>query len=243
MKIAVTIFIKDGEAWRLRNVLHALSIQSRMPDEVIIVDFGSSEENCEKYKFEMVVGLQKGLTAEYIRVEENTEVFHPARMANIATENTDCDYIITTDIDVVFTKNALELAEKEFSKGNFIMCRRKDLPEGLTPYYKKSVDITDQTDLIYDLTDVELRKGHGSFQGTRVSWLRESGGYDENFKGWGFYDMEIEWRAKHRHSIEWTMLDDIGMKMVHVHHEVLPYRDKTYQINKDYFFKKIGRET
>ena len=239
MKIAVTIFIKDGDPWRFRNVLFSLMEQSRQPDQIIIVDFGSTKKNSEDYQ-RMAGG--SGIDTEFVVVRDDTKVFHPARMANIATKHTSCDYLITTDIDVVFTRNAIELAEREFEKGNFVMCRRKDLSEGLTPYFEKSISMINQVDLIYDLTDIELRKGHGSFQGTKVSWLREEGGYDENFKGWGFYDMEIEWRAKHRYGIEWTMLDDLGMKMLHVYHDTLPYRDKTYQTNKDYFFKKIGKE-
>lgn len=241
MTIAITIFIKDGDYWRLRNSLYSIFEQTREPDEVIIIDFGSTKENTKRYEAITYAFSLSGVTIKYIKIDNDTDTFHPARMANRAIEETSCDYIITTDIDVVFSRNALLLAEKEFEKGNFVMCARKDLDEGLTPYFKKSMSMVTQVDWIYDLTDVELRKGHGSFQGTSVSWLKANGMYDEKFKGWGFYDMDIQYKAQ-RKGVDWVWLNEIGMKMIHTYHETLPYRDTTYQKNKDYFFKKYGRE-
>jgi hypothetical protein len=223
MTITTAIFIKNGEHWRLRNHLLSIYDQDVLPDEVLLMDFGSSAKNRAIYK-------QMEYYFPIMRVVEmDGREFHPAKIANEAVRQSKSDFIIMSDIDVVYSTNAYKLAKQEFSKGNFIMCARLDLPpESNNP------ELTDFWEFWKD--NQELRKGHGSFQGMSRKFLIENP-YDEGFKGWGFYDMEMEYRARDL-GYNWTWLNKIGMKMMHVYHDPLPYHKETKEINKKYFFNK-----
>jgi glycosyltransferase involved in cell wall biosynthesis len=225
MKIAIAILIKNGEDWRLRNVLKSLKNQDRKADEIILVDGGSTYINYLKY-----LKVIENLQLKVIRASSACKLFHPARMLNKALSVTSCDYLIATDIDIVMSKNALEEAEKEFELGNFVMCSRLDLDETSN---KPTIDFK-----IDDWwADKKLRKGHGSFQGVSTRWIRSIGGYCDEFRGWGFYDMYLEWVAKKKGK-KWTMLDKKGVKLLHVYHDPLPYRDQTSKKNQNLYYKK-----
>lgn len=218
MTIATGIFIKNGEAWRLEKCIKATQKQTRPPDEIIVVNFGSTPKNSRDYK-------KICKEVKYIEIQENTETFHPSRIANICIKATKCQYIIFTDIDCVPSPNAYQLAEQVFQAGYFVMCRRIDLMRSEDPHPS---------------IDRKLHKAQGSFQGMSVDWIKSKGGYDEGFRGWGFYDLHIEWMAV-QDGIQWRWLDELGMRLYHYHHEPLPYRKETSKKNQNYFYKLIGK--
>lgn len=225
MKIAIAILIKNGDDWRLRNLLKSIRDQERKPDEIILVDGGSTYLNYLKY-----LKVIERLEMKVIRASSACNVFHPARMLNKALSVTKSDYMIATDIDIIMSPNAVALAEKEFELGNFVMCSRLDLDETSN---RPTIDfIIDEW-----WTDKKLRKGHGSFQGVSTKWMRNIGGYCDEFRGWGFYDMYLEWLAKKKGK-KWTMLNKQGVKLLHVYHEPLPYREKTSKKNQNLYYKK-----
>ena len=209
MKIAFTIPIKDVEDFRLKKALECHFYQTRQPDEGFVIDYNSKIINKKIYK-SIVASFP---TVTFIEVIKDTDVFSAARMHNIAIKQTNSDYLIFTDVDILPSRNAYEVVEDELIKNPqaILMCARRDLP---VESHNPDVDF---------IKDFELwakkgiyHPGPGSFMCLSVWWLKEVNGFDEFYKGWGTYDVDMQRRAKKDGLIEIWL--DTKMNLLHIYH-------------------------
>ncbi len=241
MRISCVIFTKDCDDWRLKNCLACNLRQTRLPDEILIIDFGSSEEYRRKYK-EITKGCPNSSIMKFIEIDDDTELFHPARMANKAIQETTADYIVFTDADVLPSNNAYKEVEIAFNENpkQTVMCARLDLPKETNNEKINFVKLFDP--LWQQNGGIADHRAPGSFQGFPVSWLKEVGGYDEHFIGWGYYDCDIYNRALDAGLPE-TWLETKGVRLMHIHHEFRPYRNdkKAIAKNEQIYYEKRAR--
>lgn len=216
MKIATLIPIKDCDIWRLSNSLKAHFAQERELDELIVVDFGSSKNNREKYK-----KIISGYNVRYFEINDNTELFHPARIGNFAINKTTSDILCYTDVDIIPDNSIYKVIEKTLLEDPYrlIMCSRLDLPKESN----KNIDFVKDFDIWWDRCGGKANHpAPGSFQCLPVSWLKRVGGYNETLIGWGGYDEDIKRRAL-RAGFEQYWIDRVGVKLIHIFHEPREY--------------------
>lgn len=151
MKIAVAIWKCDVKDAVLNRCLRSLVMQTRKPNEVIIVK----------------------------QTEPGDVQF--SRMNNIAIKKTKCDYLMCCAADLIFSKNTFEAIEKQLKKN------------------PKALILTARVDV--DSETKKSWKGAPNNGGPNcitlpVKWLKEVGGYDERYTGWGYFDSDMVERAK-----------------------------------------------
>lgn len=106
MKIAVTIGVYNEEK-NIENLIKSLLIQTRLPDEIIIVDDGSYDRTAHIIKKYTI----NNSNIEYIYQENRG----PAAARNKAWRNSKSDICIFTDGDCIPEKNWIEELIKPFS--------------------------------------------------------------------------------------------------------------------------------
>lgn len=226
MKIETIIFTKDCDAWRLKYCLACNLNQDRVPDKISIIDFGSSEENKNRYK-EVITKSISPEKIELIEILEDTELFHPSRMANKAIALSTADVLCFTDVDAILGRNAYSAVEEMFNRDEklFLMCSRLDLPPETDD---ENIDFTK------DFQSLWLKHGGGanhvapgSFQCFSAQWLRSVGGYDEFYRGWGLYDLDIRDRAEWDGCKLYWLEQTHGVQLMHIYHPPRPYKEST----------------
>ena len=222
MRIGTIIFTKDCGVWRLRASLDCNLNQERLPDEILVIDFGSTIDYKNQYK-SVIEQTGRGDLIRFIEITKDTELFHPARIANVAIEKTTSDIICFADADALPGRNSYRIVEEVFTERPYsiVMCERLDLPPE-----SNSPEIDFVKDFDYWCHENKKVKNHpapGSFQCLPVVWLKDVGGFNEKLIGWGGYDVDIQRRAR-RSGFKEVWLKSLGMKLLHIWHPEREYR-------------------
>lgn len=203
MKISLIISTYNSPE-RLRITLDSVLNQSRLPDEVVIADDGSTDAT-----HSIVAEFQKKSPVPIIYVWQPDEGFRLAMIRNKAIAQSTGDYIIQIDGDIMLHPRFIEDHEKEAKKGKFVCGSRvlvgKETTESILPKGKAirlsplSAGIRNRKNALRsDLLKRLLQCLPGmklKYRGCNMAFWREDlikvNGYDEGFKGWGCEDHEL----------------------------------------------------
>lgn len=186
-------------------ILSALS-QSRMPDQIVICDDGSTSETAETVK-----ALQASSPVRIDYVWQEDKGFRAAKSRNRGMAVATGEYIIQVDGDMLmhreFVADHLALARKGFLiRGRRIMltpeatehyCVAGELPrldfrcKGVAKRRFNAIHMPRVARWIAP----HYRQGRTGFMGCNMSFWREDfmavNGYDEFFEGWGSEDSDL----------------------------------------------------
>ena len=193
----------------LRMALLSLASQSRLPDEVVVADDGSRED---------LPGLLKAMKSSLpfpLRfVTQDDAGFRLARCRNNGIRIASGDLVLSTDQDIVFTKDYVRTFAEAIGTGEFIVSfpvrLDADQTTGLTekrvseadyaglvrPEQLKEINGQYRKDLFYRvLYALKLRRIGPKLRGGVFGAWREDllavNGFDENYKGWGNEDDDL----------------------------------------------------
>jgi len=170
-KITAVLVIKNRPEKIARNCIESLLSQTH-PCDVIIVDFGSSEENL-KWERSLV-----NKSVALIEVTRDTTTFNKSRALNIGFKAAHTKYVLSTDIDCIFASNFIEETVKALE----------------TP---KTVVLCQKVDLDKDGKEGKLHEpsASGSCIAIDKAWINKVHGYDEFYTFWGREDTDLVDRA------------------------------------------------
>jgi predicted glycosyltransferase involved in capsule biosynthesis len=182
MDITVIISCKDREQ-NLRYSLASIAGCSPHPTKILLVDFGSQPP--------LVVPDYNNLV-EVIRVDKATNLFHKARALNIGLKRVQTKYVCMTDADVLFQSNFFDVVKTKLEKRNtLVMCKSDhvlQLPAWITVenVVEKYCEL-----LTFARTTWKIKVGEGCCQALLTDQLKNVGGYDEKYIGWGYEDTDL----------------------------------------------------
>lgn len=191
-KISVVIPVRFSNKYprsenRMKLCLESLRAQTLKPElmEIIISDFGSENQ--------FIPLLQKScqqFNAKFIHVSTK-EIWNRSRASNIAIRNSnpESQYILSSDIDIIFKDTCLERILDSINLNRIVACETRDLPETLA-LENLSVKID-----FLKLKTIPRSLGWGTCCFPR-NWIFKIRGYDEEFKGWGGEDDDLMKRAR-----------------------------------------------
>lgn len=209
MKVALLISTYNWPE-ALRVIFDSLLNQSKIPDEILIADDGSSESTRE-----VIDQFRERIAIPVKHIWQPDEGFRKARILNSAIAQCDSDYIIQIDGDCImprhFIADHIGLAAPDmYLYGKRIHIRRRYVDKVLQDsrirfhifsnrIYKKS-----RTIRIKWLAHICSSTNHEfsyRFRGCNFSFWKEDfvkvGGYNEEFEGWGHEDSELAIRLHH----------------------------------------------
>lgn len=188
-RISVIIPVRNRAGLRLSRCLASLRGQELKAEavEIIVSDFGSDADHADALR-----ALCATYDCVYLRTDTRA-LWNRSRAINIGVQRATGAHVLSTDVDMLFAPNFLQVVSAELLKGNaFVVCRCRDLPQD-------TVD-GDWSPAAYDTLSARstFRKfpGTGACQAVRRDWLVSVRGYDEKYVYWGYEDRDMFLRAK-----------------------------------------------
>jgi GT2 family glycosyltransferase len=202
--------LKNRPKENVENCIKTLRMQDYSCN-IIIVDYGSREENLH---WERRI-LPDAITT-LIEVKNNTSIFNKSRALNIGIKRANTKYILSTDIDCLFSPNFTEEVVNILEKQRaVILCQKIDLDENR------------------EMIGTHEPSASGSCIGLTKEWLMKVHGYDEKYTQWGREDNDLVDRAiQDGHKTVWITEK---VKLYHQWHEPAP--NDTLHKNIEYYNK------
>lgn len=234
----------------LRLCMQSVLKQSKLPDEVIIADDGSTEETKS-----VIDSFRKVFPVPLIHVWQEDNGFQLAQIRNKAIAKASMDYIIQIDGDLILGKNFIYDHFKFRKKGTFVSGSRVMLGETISNELligeKKTLSILSRgvknrsnglrlpflSPLLSNYKNHDIYYLRGCNMAFYRSDLLSVNGYSEDFIGWGREDNEIA-----------AKLINLGVKkriikfsgiVYHIYHKEQPRNNLS---DKDELIKKIISE-
>lgn len=190
----------------LRRCLTSLFQQSRLPDEIIVCDDGSSQATCQ-----LLVHLQRQSPVPLLHIWQPDEGFRLAQIRNKGIAIARGSYVLQIDGDVIlhpqFVADQLRLAKPGvFYSGNQLHFDQHQTNQLLAAHQDNVPLIVNQTKLTWHRLWVPfLQKPVAQFYHWKEHFRYVSGcnmafwradllainGYDESFTGWGWEDTDL----------------------------------------------------
>jgi len=187
-KAALTIIVgyRNRELTRIKHCLDSLERQTCQEFRLIFVDYGSDlpiSKDAQNLIMEYPFG-------DYIYSDSRGYPWNRSAALNIGIRRADSEYILTTDIDMVFARNFVEVVLKNANKQNVLHCATHWLPRKFNAWenidsYSRKFALAEQTAL-------------GGCQCLSTKIAKELRGFDEVYKYWGVEDRDLNNRLKLR---------------------------------------------
>jgi glycosyltransferase involved in cell wall biosynthesis len=194
------ILSTSNNAVALNLVLEAVSLQTKLPMELLVADCGSDEQTTE-----VIAKWTARFTFRIQRFWQPEESFHKAAVLNEAVRHSRGDYLIFIDGDCLPHRQFVADHLRHAEPGMFVQGRHA----GIRGQYVRQLSAKDFNPLQLFLR----RRLYGLRRGLRRPWpavrLRAEGrlrgcnfavwredffrvnGYDQNFVGWGHEDADL----------------------------------------------------
>ncbi|MGY4383521.1 glycosyltransferase involved in cell wall biosynthesis [Pedobacter sp. UYP24] len=193
----------------LELVLASLTQQTKMPDEIIIADDGSSEDTKK-----IILSFQQKLSVPITHVWHEDNGFRKSLILNKAVKEIQSDYIIEIDGDIILHPKFIEDHIKEARKGYFVQGSRAMIEEKKANEILKSkqINLSFFSTGLYSrfnairiplLTKIFLLDPSNPYhiKGCNLAFWRKDyiaiNGYYNTFEGWGGEDYEFGARLLH----------------------------------------------
>ena len=204
MKVSLIITTYNRED-ALNASLASVLLQTRLPDEVIVADDGSGQEIKSA-----ISAIQKRAPFPIIHVWQEDDGFRAARIRNMALAQSNCDYIIFIDSDILLDRRFIDDHCLNAEQGIFIQGGRILLSpeksrnvlesgagiEGLSIF---SDGVSGRHKMVHShLLSKQFSSVNTTSKGSRTCnfslWYADIirvNGFNERFHGWGREDSEL----------------------------------------------------
>jgi GT2 family glycosyltransferase len=208
--VGVVIIFGDRDPQAARNLVHTLAAQTRPPESVVLVNFGSPCPLLEKTStpFPYVYRhLPQGLPwCLPLAKNQGVRLLPPV------------ETVLFLDADILLAPDFIERGLRRLKPGVLLNCRILDLPQGAL---RPDTDIVRDFPRLKTLTTPRAEiTAVGACQWVRMSAFQALRARDEGFKMWGFEDMDFQRRAR------W-----LGLESIHLDEETAMLHQ--WHISKD----------
>ena len=179
--LTIVFGYRNRDLIRVERCLQSLAGQTRRDFRVLFVDYGSRLSLARS-----VQSLVEGFPfCQYIYTDTRGWPWSRAKALNIGVCLAETDYVLTTDVDMIFAPNFVETVLKAQDGNSVIYCNPRWLPETFADWER-----------IADYADA-LPKGNGQQGGCQcvpLPVMQAMRGFDENLEYWGAEDWDLNLR-------------------------------------------------
>lgn len=217
---AVSVIVPVRDRWgpRLRNCVKSLELQTLQPLEIIVADYGSTEQGHEA----IMKTLEDFNCSVYYYPTDDIWNLSLARNMGIRRSDSRCKIVTVVDADLILASRVMEvLVGAHFSRPqSYISCFvRMLLPSGLS-----DLD-ADAVALQFPECYTKLRalkywssSGWGGLVSAPRNWLFKVRGFDERMKLWGAEDSDL-WKRAGLDGMDRYRLNDVKMEDIEIYHQ------------------------
>ncbi len=235
--ITVVLPIRDIEPFRLWHSLASIYNQQYNFGKiyVLVIDYGSSFE-----KIKEILDIVNFFGYKYIYLNKINEVWSKSKALNIGIRNTRTTFVVSTDVDVIFSPFYFQKAIFSLKKEPFsvIYSYCLDLPEELNAKFIELYKKKDFIDIFSIKKNAIKRWDSQPSYGINITYkfyYDVISGYDEFFKGWGCEDDDL-YRRFFLLGLNPKVIFDENVFYCHIWHEKwggLLTEDKVKQIEEN----------
>ncbi|MFK7949214.1 MAG: glycosyltransferase family 2 protein [Saprospiraceae bacterium] len=208
MKLSIIFSFRDRETTRVKRCLDSLGKQTFKDFEVLFVDYGSEPNFATKTK----ALVEQYDFCEYIYTASIGMPWNRSRALNTGARRSTADYLMTTDVDMIYPKDFLEIMLRHAETNKVLHILHYHLPKG----FKDWNNLHKYQNL--PIADNALGACH------LISRQRffELQGFDELYCYWGIEDRDLNVREKTM-GLEVHFLND----KTYMHHQWHPFANKS----------------
>lgn len=183
MIISIIYSFRDRDEKRVELSLQSLERQTNQNFEVVFVDYGSRDH------FAAPVNnvIERFSFAKYYYIAHEGLLWNKSKALNFGVKKAQSEYIITTDVDVLFTERFVETALKLAHPNSFSLFKIGYLSQRVTEEQQKKFNLK-----AIKTTHISDTFGIGLFP---KSTLEAIGGLDEFFHFYGSEDEDLNYRV------------------------------------------------
>ena len=216
---SVVIPLRNRWGPRLRNCVKSVVNQTLQPLEIIVADYGSTEEGHE----EIMKALKDFDCSVYYYPTDEVWNLSRARNMGIRRSNAQCENVAVLDADMILEPRVMEvLSQAHASRArSYISCFiRMLMPKSWPDEFN---DNPEELCLPEDFVKLKNMKfwasaGWGGLVSAPRSWLFSVRGFDERMKFWGAEDNDL-WRRADSAGMDRYRLNDLEREETEVYHQ------------------------
>ena len=210
-EISVILSYRDRDIARLQRCLDSLNNQSFKNFQVLFIDYGSSEA----YRKPVEKLVSSYSFCRYVFVYSQGLAFNRAHAMNIGIRLSEGEYLLLSDIDIIHSKNHLQVLNSHQETNSSIYHQVYLLPQRFVNYHL----VTNYNAITkHDLTLTD--KASKGIHFIKKSVLEEIRGYDEFYCFWGVEDRDLHARL-HQKGIKESWLAPEQAPLFHQWHPTL----------------------
>jgi glycosyltransferase involved in cell wall biosynthesis len=183
-RITIVVGYRDRDLERADRCLASLAGQTFKDLEVIFVDYGSSTPYAQK----AVQLVQKYPFCHYVYSDTRGQPWSRSKALNIGIRKAGSETIMTTDIDMVFPPNFIQVVMGQVSEKRVLYCATHFLPKGFNDW--------DRLESYKGKLKISTHNALGGCQVLSAKVLNELRGFDEFYSYWGTEDRDLNRRLR-----------------------------------------------
>ena len=195
MGTTVVIPQRNRGGARLWNCLNALARQTVAPEEVIVSDLSSAEDQLENIR-----GITRSFGFSFLRVAWKDPRFSRAVSINCGIRASRSRYVVVLDVDAVAAPHLVETYEARLRPELLLMCEHR---RGRAPTEGEDLS-TDWGKYFFSAEPNPWPHcANGMAMGAERAFWVTLCGVDERFVGWGAEDDHAVWKADMLGASQW----------------------------------------
>lgn len=209
---SIVVPVRNRWGARLRNCIRSLELQSLQPLEIIVADYGSTEEGHRK----ILRTLEDANCSIYYYPTEKTWNLARARNMGIRHSDPNCMNVAVIDADLVLETRVIEiLATAHASRiRSYISCFIRMLRSTFQPRELRMPEDFPKLKKIKFWASA----GWGGLVSASRSWLFSVRGFDERMKFWGAEDIDL-WKRAGLAGMDRYRLNDLEREEAEIYHQ------------------------
>lgn len=184
--LTIVLPFRNREKDKLERCLYTLTKQiNNYP--IVLVDYGSDESS---------KAVLKELSSRYLfqLITVAADKWKKTHASNIGLRSVSTKYVLFSDVDMIYAPNFTKVIVEELDKGQRIVtCNCFYLSKEETAKLIMPIDWRNYRPSIYQTSG---ETAVGACLAMTTAWVKDVGGFDEQYLGWGREDYDLLCRAK-----------------------------------------------
>ncbi len=186
--LSLIVVYRNRDITRVKNCLESLAWQTNQNFELIFLDYGSSD----KYSTQVQHLVNSLSFAQYFYTDTRGMFWNRSRALNTGMKYTKGAYIVTIDIDLIFSPDFIEVTYSALSATHYIRYSYYYLPKNFKQHHLLFDDSVCLWKTLKKTSDVT---NYGVL-GFQKEAFEKIGGYDDFYKLWGLEDIDFARRLE-----------------------------------------------
>ena len=207
---SIIVPVRGRHGAMLRNCLRSIQLQTLPQIELIIVDYGSTQENHE----ELLEMLPPCTLYRY----KTTEPWSLSAARNIGLRRAKAPLSVAFDADLIMEPRTLERAYFNHMEhaDTYQTSQVTLLNEGAID--PETIELPYDYHLLSNAKATYMSEGWGGFTSAPRTWWNKCQGFNEEMKLWGWEDVDM-WKRAARAGMNRVRLSDTHVKDTYIYHQ------------------------